>query len=263
MNFYMDQIEVIIPTSIAPWHPSTKIIEETVASVQQLFPEKVHPKIYCDWPPDWSSKEEREGYDSYCHQLERLDIGQVIRAASWLGLPGIIKMAIERLDAPLVLNFQHDWVLLGPERVRFGELIQAMLCPNGHPEIHIVRFHKRNLPQRTISVDRRYSECTQFPIPLIRTDGWGDSPHIATREHYLTRVLPVLSLDHGADGRYGMEGPVWRSYQRDIKERGFEAAQEEWGSYLYGRFGDGPYIRHTGREATRWRRKKGVQPKKK
>lgn len=172
----------------------------------------------------------------------------------WKGISGQYKTLIEWCDKPLILNVQHDWEFVDPARVLILALANLMM----QGKIGIVRFHKRSLPQPKKYVDRQYYELIPdqyHDVPLISTDGWGDSPHIATLTHYKNKVLPNLSDDYQRDyGRYGVEGPVWRQYQKDIKAKGFAAAWCDWLSCIYGRFGDGKYVRHLGGDATNWRK---------
>lgn len=253
------QVQIFIPTSPAPWHPSTEIIERAIKSAQGLFSEPVIATIYCDSTPSWCTDTETDKYNTYCERLRGLDITRIRRSYRWIGLAGLVEMFLSELQSPLLLNFQHDWEILKPERIQTDKLLFAMQY---RPEVQCVRFTKRILPQRRRGVDRRYFETNEYGVPLIGTDGWGDSPHFATKEHYVRHVLPYLSHDVGEDGRYGVEGPVYRQYQLDIRNKGLSVAQREWGSFLYGRFGEEPYLNHLGGLARTWRKNHGVLPKK-
>jgi hypothetical protein len=213
--------------------------------------------LYCDGCPSHATEEERNNYEEHINSIQSLQSVSVFRFEERIGLAGLVNQFIKTIDTPLILNMQHDWKFVDHQRIDISGLVRTML---EHPEVQVVRFHKRSLPQARKHVDRHYYEIAEgtYEVPLIATDGWGDSPHIASKAHYLERVLPTMDLDVGDDGRYGVEGPMWRAYREDIKKSGFKIAHAKWGSHLYGRFGDVRYIDHLGGAATKWRKRKGV-----
>jgi hypothetical protein len=173
----------------------------------------------------------------------------------WVGLVGLYRHIIADLDEPLILNWQHDWVACNPERVDVDRLIW---CMHHDPRVQNVRFGKRRIKPKPIDSYQMPWDTSVFGIPLIATNGWGDSPHFATKTHYENKVLPRLGRYKGPDGRYGVEGPILRRYRTAIKRLGFTQAHEDWGVFLYGRQGDGRYVKHIGRMAERWRIRKKI-----
>lgn len=253
-------VQFWITTSPAPWHPSTEIIERTLESTWELIGEKVRPVFYADGRAPWITDEDWEAYKGYLQKLWQW--GRVLEMETWIGLVGLYQRFIRAwLTAPehkipLVLTVQHDWEFIKPKRVQFGKLVQLMTSTG--PQC--VRFHKRPLPQSNGYVDREYYELSLEEwnnVPLIKTDGWGDSPHLATRNHYIWISQFLTANDYSKDyGRYGVEGPVWQAYRRDKQTMGFAKAWADWSSCIYGRFGDRGYVRHLGGDATRWRKER-------
>lgn len=247
------QLRVFVPTSPAPWNPSTGIIKQVVEGIWRLMQEQVEVWIYCDGAAAWVSRQEQANYSIYCDRLESLHVGPIRVSQYQRGLVGLVKWFMEDLDRPVLVNVQHDWQLLNPERVDSSRLVHTIYK---HRSVQVVRLHKRVLPQRSGYVDRQYFEVDEalYGVPLIGTDGWGDSPQFAHRDHYYKFVLPNVVDDVKRDGgRYGLEAPVWRSYRQDVRRMGFQRAQQYWGSFIYGRFGDEAYVRHLGGTAKRWR----------
>jgi hypothetical protein len=261
-TFTDSDIKVFMPTSIAPWHPSINITYQAINSLRQIFTFPVHVYVYCDGLHPKASPEEETNYQTY-----KTDLSQSVKNVTlvemneWIGLGGLFHSFIDSLpsaNVPLVFNLQHDWEFLNVDRIDLPALAKAM---KQHDDIQVVRFHKRDLPQKKKYVDRQYYEVNEnkYGVPLIATDGWGDSPQIARTEHYTKTILPHLSSVKSDDGRYGAEGPVWRAYKKDIIKHGFDTAQYRWGSFLYGRFGQGALVRHLGGAATRWRKQRGME----
>jgi len=187
------------------------------------------------------------------------DIGDVHVQDEWVGLAGQYASIIEGLEKPLVLNMQHDWEFVEPKRVQIGRLVHLMLNPASG--VQMVRFHKRKLPQsrRKQSTDWRYGELDPKDyngVPLIRTNGWGCPPHIATLQHYREKVLPNMDCSRfkARYGRHGVEHQVRLAHTRDERARGPDRSWADWGTCFYGRFGDERYVRHLGHKSRRWRR---------
>jgi hypothetical protein len=250
-----DDIQVFMPTSLAPWHPSIAITEEAINSLRALLGNGLVVNIYCDGLPGWATSQDRIRYGEYIHKLSDLQGTNIIEISNWMGLSGLVRQFISDIHKPLVFNMQHDWIFIRPERVDAAKLVAAMLTS---PELQVVRFHKRPLPQAKKYVDRTYYEedIEKYGVPLIRTDGWGDSPHMARAEHYRNRVLEHLDTKIGKDGRFGLEGPLASAYRRDVRQLGFDRAQKEWGVFIYGKFGDVGYIDHLGGAAKAWRKQR-------
>lgn len=258
MSYLSDTLQVFVPTSAAPWNPNTEIITKTVGSIWELLGERIRPHFYCDGLQPWLSEEEASAYIEYCNKLIQLKYGPLYMSDEWTGLAGLLTKFVKHAETVVAFNVQHDWVFPDSYRVNAQKLVQLMA---ENDAVQIVRLHKRPLPQPRKYVDRRYEECPldQYGLPLIRTDGWGDSPHFARIEHYKTKVLPNIVHDLTLDGgRYGVEGPVWRAYRKDAAKLGFHEAQRQWGSFLYGRFGDTAYVEHIGGHARKWRKAKAL-----
>lgn len=246
----MDDLAIFMPTSPAPWHPSTDITEKAIASYQTVLRKAIPPRIYCDYPAPWVPPKVFNDYSLYLDRLASLFPGCVIRQAAFGGLVSLVQRFLNETTLPFLFNMQHDWEFVDPKRIDIDRLMDTF---RNHPEVQCVRFHKRTLPQSGHYVDRHYWAVTDYPVPLIATDGWGDSPHIASLAHYRKFVEPNLQFDHGPDGRFGVEWPVWRKYRQLIRRIGLTAAQRRWGCFLYGCFNEPGFIQHLGDSAGYWR----------
>lgn len=253
-------VQVFMPTSLSPWHPSVDITSEAIHSLRRLLQTDITVTVYCDGLPPWASANDLLAYHTYTNQLYELNNVLVWESEKWVGLAGLVKAFISHFELPLMFNMQHDWIIANQETINTPKLIDSMLS---HPELQIVRFHKRTLPQPRRYVDRNYKEVDEsvYGVPVIATDGWGDSPHFASLKHYHEKVKPNLDLSVGPDGRYGVEGPLSKNYKHRVRRVGFETAQKEWGSFIYGKFGDPGRIEHLGNAARRWRKNKGLEAK--
>ena len=244
-------VTIIINTSLIPSCPSAKIIHAAVTSLMTKQPELLGCRmlIMCDGPPHPPTQTERARWRGYIANLKILvkkdpafKHGEVIRR-KWGGLPGAIIEAFKLVKTPLILNYQHDWHLVGT--VNLQAIVRTLM---ERPEVQLIRLYKKPISQggqylwKLVPVEG-------YDIPLIKISAWSDNPHFATTKHYRKFVLPYIVPNPRRPGRHGVEGKIHRRYQARIKEVGFDKAHAELGPYFYGRIGEGPFVRHLdGRE---------------
>ena len=259
MTNFQRLVHVAIPTSYQVQHPSTHSIETTVQGIKKLLPESP-VYIYCDWPQDYLTREQRHAYWNYLRRLKRLQLGTLIRLGEWVGLPGIHHAIVHHSRLPLLFNCQHDWKFVQPERIHAETLLYSMF--GNKSTVQCVRLSKRLYTKGGGHIDTLLEPVDEslFGVPLLKTSGWSDNPHFATMYHYVVHVMPNMAKTRLPDGSSGVETYVCRAYRRDIKELGFEAAHKRWGVYLYGRLRDFRYIHHLGLDTTTWRCNLGLLP---
>ena len=259
----LDDVHIFCPTSPAPWHPSIDITRKALESVFEMLGGRPTVSIWCDFPAPWVTRKDAAAYWDYVTTLTRARIGSVQVKAVWVGLVGLVREFITDNEHPVVINWQHDWECLQPELVDAAALVAEMCRPSS--PVQYVRFHRRGLSIASAAtyvkdslVEAPLWEPIQAPhgLPLVPSNGWGDSPHFATRRHYHTLVRDHASSHTDASGRRGLESRLGQAYKHAIREDGFRAAHLRWGSWFYGSLGDGPYVAHLGRAATKWRKKR-------
>lgn len=248
-------VSFIIPTSIAPWHPSTDIIDKAVESCWEMFGEEIQPIIICDFASDRFMGPSRDKYTKYVTRLCR-KYPQVIWHHKFVGLVGAINTMMKLEVNRIVYVHQDDWEVVKPKRVDIDGLIDLML---GRQDVNYVRFSKRKLKR---TWEDRHFDAPKIRLqrdtepPLIAINDWSDHPHFATREHYRDFVLPALKDNSDKWGRKGVENLVAASFIRDQNRLGFDEANKIWGCHIYGAFGDRKYIKHLGLERKHYRQNK-------
>ncbi len=251
-------LRIAVITSYETIHPSVRNIRTTIADVRKLFPNSPLT-IYADWPQDFLTKGQRRHYWQYLGRIQRLSLGPIHLMPDWVGLPGIIREICDRTVEPLLFNMQHDWTFWEPERIDSNGIIEALESTSCVAQL--IRFSKRKHINGGGHVDTNLVQLEDNPVPLVATDGWADNPHVATMEHYRTRVVPNMWKQRPADGVTGVETPVCEAYRKDIALIGFADAHKRWGVCMYGRLGDFRYVKHTGYATTEWRTELGFWPK--
>jgi hypothetical protein len=194
-----DDITVLIPTSPTSAHPSTHIIEETVASVRHWLP-TADILIMCD-----GVRPEQEHYrQRYERYLERLlwlcgtkwDRVLPIVHDDHLHQVEMTRRALDEVRTPLVLFVEHDTPLVTDWDIDFPALTTAARSGVAdvirlHHEAHVLPDHQH------LMLDGEPQDIDG--APLMRTVQWSQRPHIANTALY-RRIL----AEHFPDGYRGM-----------------------------------------------------------
>lgn len=177
-----DLITVLVPTSPIPSHPSTAVIEETIASIRAQLP-RAEILIMCDGPNP-GVEHRRAAYDAYLYELVRLcreqwtNVLPVIHREH-LHQSGMTARAIHgHVATPLVLFAEHDTPLGGP--INWTGLMDVF----GRGDARVVRFHH----EARILPEHEYLMCGPARdvagVNLAPTRQWSQRPHLATTDLY-------------------------------------------------------------------------------
>lgn len=267
-----DKLTIVIPTSIIPSHPKTFVIEYVLASLYECCSIKdCRILVVCDQVPRDNKrmdkclgKDRDNRLSGYLENLEKLKSTysiEVIALDQWGGLPGVTRIGIELVKTKYVLMWQHDLKAL-----RFIDMPKLLEVMDNHPIIQYVHFpririrtdHKGTSRRAIKEVRKIFENADGFGIPLVRTSAWGDSPVLATKQHYLDLVLSYID-ETGGIGQRGVEAIISRRYSKLIQQVGFAEAQRIYGCFSYGSIGDDMCVSHLdGRESRvitgRWKR---------
>jgi hypothetical protein len=166
--------------------------------------------------------------------------------------------AITHVNTTFLFVLQHDYQLVRPFDA--AGLLRSMLAL---PVIKHVRLNMRpNSPARGFDGVVENASIPGLRVPLTRTCGWSDAPHIARTDYYRHFVIPRNRGDHNGGRRKFMEESLHYPMQRNFLKGGcWELKQktkqgvrplvwpsdfDDYGTYLYGTTapGDGSYTRH-------------------
>lgn len=238
MSSYCELVTVLIPSSQVPSHPSIGLVQRAITSIRQLLALPTAPVLVCcDGQP---LGKDPEPYTEYKQRLEEYSQSQNVQIAELdehRGLPGVIQLGFEHVHTPLALVFQHDVEVVRP--VDVAGICDSLLKPQ--LQINHVRLNnRRNREYKADSVLKEY-EHPDLHVPLLRTIAWSDLPHFTTTIYYRTRVIPRIRPTRSSRGVENQLGPL---IQADVKQNGFDAAHPNHGTFVYGRRGDKPVIRH-------------------
>lgn len=168
----MSDITVVISTSPRPSHPSTRIIDETIASIRSHLPDS-EILVCCD-----GTNEENIAYEVFKDELgNRSDIAKLI-----VPVPrhqsGMMELALVGICTPLILYVEDDWEIL--PIIEWDVLNAAILSGqfnsiklHAAPRIH--PLHEEKMGELVRLSDETF---------VRRTKQWSQNPHLASTAFY-------------------------------------------------------------------------------
>ena len=183
-----DQVTILIPTSPIPSHPSTALIDETIAGIRNYFPTAMII-IMCDGVR--AQVEHRRGaYQEYLHNLHKkyvqsIDFGNVELAfftdptqQAWM-----TRETLKRVTTPFVLFNEHDAILRANPPIEWDAIFHLL----GTDEANMVRFYHWDRiwhEHEYLMRDHIVFENVEF-VRTVQFSGW---PFIAKTD-YLRRLV--------------------------------------------------------------------------
>lgn len=185
------RVTVVIPTSPVPSHPSTEMIEATIARVRSypdlaqaevlILVDGVHPRLEhrhadyveytrrliwrCNWAPDLAGCLPVV-FDEHTHQA------------------GMMRRALDLVRTPLVLFVEHDTWPCGD--IDWRGLARVVEDGAGACGVRVVRLQHYggdiHPEHRHLLVDGERRDVAG--VPLYRTRQWSQRPHLARADYY-------------------------------------------------------------------------------
>ena len=213
------QVTVLIPTSPVRLHPSTVMIEDTIARIR-AYPELAECEILIMIDGIRPEQEHyRDAYEEYIRRLlwlcnwdprHRGCLPLLFHAHTHQA--GMTRRALELVRTPLVLFVEHDTWPFGD--IEWAGMAQAL----DEPGVNAIRLH---IFDRVLEEHRDLygSERQEIAgVPLLKTSQWSQRPHLARAEWY----REIIRAHFDPDDRAMIEDRVI----------GY-AANEDWGLWIY------------------------------
>lgn len=183
-----EQITVIIPTSPIPSHPSTAILEETIASVRVHLPDA---EIIIAFDGVREEQESfRENYEQYIYKVLWKCLHEWTNALPVIfddhqHQANMTREALQYAQTPLLLFCEHDTPLTPDREILFKGISEAITSG----EADIVRLHHEALildVHKHLMFDSVSHNIKG--VPMMRTQQWSQRPHVASVAFY-KRIL--------------------------------------------------------------------------
>lgn len=178
----INSLTILIPTSPIPSHPSTAILDETVANIRKYTDARIILMI--DGIHE-SLRNRTEDYRKYLHNIggkinDRSYGDCIVRLFNDHTHQAEMTKTVLRdeVTTPLIFFVEHDTHIRG--EIPFNEICD--LVESSH-DINYVRFNifDRILPEHQYLM---LNSIERNEIPLIRTIQWSQRPHIAKSDWY-------------------------------------------------------------------------------
>lgn len=177
-----NDITVLIPVSPIPSHPSTEVIDQTVASVRERLPDSEIIIMFDGLPAHFMQY--KENYDKFTQTLLWKINNEMGNAVPLLFTEhkhqsGMVREALELVRTPLVLFLEQDTPLHND--IPFEQLVEPV--KSGY--VNLLRFHF----EAQVHPEHEHLMLDQTPInilgvPLLRTRQWSQRPHLASTQYY-------------------------------------------------------------------------------
>lgn len=209
-----DRVTVIMPTSVIPSHPDTRIIEETIGSIREQ-PGLAHAEIMV--MADGIRAEQadcRDRYDEYLRRLTllamRLRNVVVYVADEHLHQGCLTRNALKHVRTPTVLFVEHDTPICGD--IPWTELTMAVMSG----QANVIRFHHEALVLKV----HQHLMLDKIPVkihgaPLLRTVQWSQRPHLASTDFYREMIDTYFGSKSRTmieDVMHGVVDQAWREH---------------------------------------------------
>jgi hypothetical protein len=222
----VDQITVVIPTSPIPSHPSTTIIQETIASVRWHLPDSPILIQVDGLRPE--QEQLRESYDSYRQILQHIANAQANIRLENFGTfqhqAAMMKKTIGLIETPLMIYVEHDTPLCENAFIDWDGMCREVLSGN----VNSLRLHHYDLGH--IHPEHEYLMLPKRRgfVPYIPTVQWSQRAHLTTPDFY-RRVLSYF----GSESRTMIEDHIYEVIMRQVLASGKQAAWESWRLAIY------------------------------
>jgi hypothetical protein len=242
-------ITAVVVSSVLPSHPSTAIIDETIASIRHHLPDA---EIILQL--DGIREEQADRKADYTEYKKRVlwkclhEWTNVIPVVfdEYSHQSTMMKATIDMIKTPLMLYVEGDCPLVTDYKIDWGECISLIM----QGDANTIRYHfeaQVPAPHNHLMLKKRGN--------FLQTIQWSQRPHLSSVLYYRDVVLPyiparnfiedvfhgTIQQDYTKDGLLGWykhrlwiyhpKGQIKRSYTTDGRQGGkkFTSDDEAWG----------------------------------
>lgn len=177
----MDNVTVLIPVSPIPSHPSSEVVDETIASIRERLPDSEIIVMFDGVSPKLMHLKAK--YEQFVSEMltkiNNMDNAMPVVAEKHEHQSGLTRLALPFVDTPLILWAEQDTPLFG--NIPMEELGQVVT--SGYA--NLIRFHH----EAAVHPEHEYLMLDKEPVeilgqPFLRTTQWSGRPHLASTEFY-------------------------------------------------------------------------------
>lgn len=208
-----DAITVVIPTSPIKSHPSTEIIEETIATIRHHLPKS---EIFITFDGVREEQEDRRAdYEEFTRRMlwkcnfEYKNVLPILFTEHTHQV-GMMRAVMDKIETPLLLYVEADTPLTPDREIDWKSCVKTILDGVGD----VVRFHFESVipepHQHLMHGTVNYSGMT-----YMRTSQWSQRPHLASVAYYKRIMQHHFSENAKSFIEDKMHGVVANAYNED------------------------------------------------
>jgi GR25 family glycosyltransferase involved in LPS biosynthesis len=169
------------------------------------------------------------------------------------GLIDSVDIMLKSITTDYFIFLEHDWIFLEKEKINFEGLLN---CFNKYKFVNAVWFNKDDNQLKGFEIsgtgdgkETPYGKEERIDdFDLVTTVRWSNNPSMLRtskyKEWYEKYIYnPGVGVNH--QGQYNVEDSMIREYRELLLKTKWEDIRDDWGTFLYGKVGSGPYVGHT------------------
>lgn len=229
----MNNLTVLIPTSPIPSHPSTAILDETIANIRKYTDARIIIMFDGIHQSLESRREQyKEYYDNVISKSELYGDVQLVKFPSHLHQSGMTKYVLSNLvKTTLVMFCEHDTSPIG--EIPFAAICHTVEQSNNINCIRFNIFDKIPDEHRYLMLEEKtflwkgqavgmsmidYKDRIDSVVEITRTIQWSQRPHIAKTKWYLDILKSYFTNESKCMIEDIMHGRVQVDYENNLKK---------------------------------------------
>jgi GR25 family glycosyltransferase involved in LPS biosynthesis len=169
------------------------------------------------------------------------------------GVAESMKIALEKIKTKYMIWLEHDAIFLQKNMIDFNKLHNVF---ENYNFVNLVWFNTDDNQMRgfDLSVDKNGSETPYgieeriTELDLVKTTKWSNRPmmlRVSKMKEWYDKYIDNPSIGVVHQGQSNIEESMIKEYKRIISENVWSDIKDDWGTFYYGKIGEGPYCGHT------------------
>ena len=169
------------------------------------------------------------------------------------GLIDSVDIMLKSITTDYFIFLEHDWIFLENETIDFKGLLD---CFKKYEFVNAVWFNKDDNQLKGFEIsgtgdgkETPYGKEHRIDdFELVTTVRWSNNPSMLRTSKYrewYEKYIYNMGVGVNHQGQYNVEDSMIREYRELLLKSKWEEIRDDWGTFLYGKVGSGPYVGHT------------------